>query len=545
MGTTFTTLNVYGAERSAIEALLNGTDQVRGQNAPWLTVVPSHDTEDGNIKRLEKAAKKLTKESDAAALLFFYFDDDMFDCTLYQNGRKSASCDSRQQSWAKLGKALGERLGDDTIPKAFRLASKCNSMEEQIKLLEETVGTVFYELQEDDPRTVQKSDATLRTIKARETMLKKRPNRFKLTELTLPDWPEELQYRQKLYDALRPQWKRYNLNFFLYQTEMNRYLVSGTDMVFYPYISDWDTKQFTLLLMNEKTGDIRVFDSIPGSIDRAVWKTKSEGLVLHLKRYRPTIKEISEGLPEKPFGLLCIDEEGNEQWHFQPELDRDQIPEFVHTSKQGVITLFASGYNWQEKADSVVYRIDGETGKLLYSRTFPYQENVHHMIHVDALNAFLFCRRTTNELVLLDEALKEMQTFGGFTGDYYFTEKKLCGSILWEGDCFYQRYVAFWDLKSGAFSKTPLEIPSYPLSVLEDGRILGVNEKQNALTVFDREGRVAARCTVPGTLCRVISENGNVYLIEVRGPDTHGYVYDELFDQTSLHVWRLDAIPTN
>lgn len=544
MGTTFTTMNVYGAERAAVEALLIGTDQIRGENAPWLTVVPSHDTEDGNLQRLEKAAKKLTKGSDAAALLFFYFDDDMFHCTLYQNGKKNASCENGQ-SWAKLGKALGERLGDDTIPKAFRFASKCNSMEEQIKLLEETVGTVFYELQEDDPRTAQKSDATLRAIKAREAMLKKRPNRFNLTELMLPDWPEELQYRQKLYDTLRPQWRRYNLGFFLYQTEMNRYWVSGTDMVFYPCFADRDTKQDKLLLMNGKTGDSRVFDSIPGSIDRVVWMTKSKGLVMLLKRYRPTIQEMSEGLPEKPFGLLCIDGGGNEQWHFQPKLNRLQSPQFVHVSKQGVITLFASGYNGQEKADSVVYRIDGETGKLLYTRTFPWQENVHHMIHVDALDAFLFCRRTTKELVLFDETLKETQTFSGFTGGHFFTEKQLCGSILWEGDCWNQRYVSFWELKNGAFRKTPLEIPSYVLSVLEDGRILGVNEKQNALTVFDREGIVAARCTVPGTLCRVISEDGNVYLIEVRGPDTYGYVYDALFDQTSLHVWHLDAIPTD
>ena len=143
MGMTFTTLNVCGAERIAIETLLIDTDQIRDKNAPWLTVVPSHDTEDSNLQRLEKIAKKLTKASDAAALLFFYFDDDMFSCTLYQNGKKSASCDSRQESWAKLGKTLGERFGDDTIPKAFRFASKCSSVEEQIKLLEETVGTTF------------------------------------------------------------------------------------------------------------------------------------------------------------------------------------------------------------------------------------------------------------------------------------------------------------------------------------------------------------------------------------------------------------------
>ena len=57
-------MNVYGAERAAVEALLIGTDHIRGHNAPWLTVVPSHDTEDGNTERLEKVAKKLTKGSE-------------------------------------------------------------------------------------------------------------------------------------------------------------------------------------------------------------------------------------------------------------------------------------------------------------------------------------------------------------------------------------------------------------------------------------------------------------------------------------------------
>ena len=544
MGTTFTTMNVYGAERAAVEALLIGTDQMRGQNAPWLTVVPSHDTEYGNLERLEKVAKKLTKGScSAVALLFFYFDDDMFRCTLYRNGKKSVSCENGQ-SWAKLGKALGERFGDDTIPKAFRFASRCSSMEEQIKLLEETVGTTFYELQEGEPRTVTKGDATLRTIKARDAMLKKRPNRYKLTELDEMAWPKELQLRQKLYNALHPQLRRYNLGLFLYQTEMNRYLVPGTDMVFYPYISDWDTMQIKLFLMNGKTGNSWVIDSFPDGIDRVVWVTKSEGIVMYLKRYLPTIQETSEGLPEKPFGLLCIDRDGNEQWRFQPELDQDQGPQFVHTSKQGVITLFVSGCNGQKKADSVVYRVDGETGELLYTRTFPYQENVHHMIHVDALDAFLLCRRTTKELVLLDETLKETQTFDGYTGTFFFAENRLYGTILWEENYRNQRHVSFWDLQSGAFRKTALEIPSYVLSVLEDGRILGVNMKQNVLTVFDREGIVVARCTVPGTLCRVISEDGNVYLIEVRGPDTHGYVCDALIDQTSLHVWHLNAVST-
>lgn len=543
MGMTFTTMCVWGAERAAIMPLLAATDTVREQNAPWLTVLPSHETEDHNWERLEKVAKKLTKQSDAAALLFYYFDDDMFQCAFYRNGKKVAACES-DQSWAKLGKALSEHFGDDAPIKAFRLAPKCNGLEEQIQLLEETVGAALYEFPEAEPRTVARGDAMLQAIKAREAMLKKRPNQFRLTELAPEDWPEEMQYRQKLYDALRPQWRKYDLALLLNVMEMNRYRVPGTeDMIVYPFISDWDSGQRKLILMNGKTGEWREMDPYPGAVDRTVWLTKSGGMVALLQRYLPTVQEMKEGIPEKRFGLVCVDRDGNEQWRFQPELERRQIPHFVHTSKQGVITLFAPGYNGQEKADSILYRVDGETGRLLYTRTFPYQDNVHRVIHVDALDAFLLCRRTTKELVLLDETLQEMRAFGGFTGSYNFDESHLCGSILWEGDIWNQRYVSFWDLVSGASRKTQLEVPAYILSVLYDGRILGANEKQNVLTVFDADGIVTARCKVPGTLCRVISENGIIMLIEERGPDTHGVVYDALFDQTTVHVWRLDAVP--
>ena len=487
MGMTFTTLNLYGADRSTILPMLLPSDQLREQNSPWLTVVPSHDTEDGNPERLTKAAKKLTKGNDAAALLFYYFDDDMFCCTLYQNGKKSAFCEN-SQSWAKLGKALGERLKDDSVSKAFRFASKCSDMEEQIRLLEETLGTELNALQEDEPRTVARDDTTLKSIKAREAMLKKRPNRFMLTELAPEACPEKLQSVQT---------------------------------------------------------DFRKLFSLPSGTNRTVWRTANGGKVVLLQRYLPTLQEKNEGLPEKRFGLLCIDRDGTERWHFKPDIDRLQIPEYVYTSQQGVIALFASGYNGTVKADSYIWQIDGETGKILHTRSYPCTDNVHHMIYSEALHTFLLVKRTAKEMILLDEALQETAVFGGYTGSYIFKETQICGTELWEGDIWNQRSVHFFDLKNGTSRKTPLEIPAYILTVLEDGRILGVNEKQNVLIVFDPNGIVAARCTVPGTLQSATVADGNVYLTEFRGPNTHGFVNDAVLSQISGHVWRLDPVSAN
>lgn len=149
MGMSFTTLSLYGAERSALEAALAPGDLLRDRNLPWLTLVPAQEEEGDFPLRLEKAARRLTKGSDAVALLFFYYDDDAFVCRLYRNGRRAASCHS-DESWAKLGKQLDELFGDTSASKAFRYSSRCSSLEEKLALLEETVGAALYDVPEED-----------------------------------------------------------------------------------------------------------------------------------------------------------------------------------------------------------------------------------------------------------------------------------------------------------------------------------------------------------------------------------------------------------
>ena len=543
MGTTLTTLNLYGAERSAIDALLLPADLLRDQNPPWLTVVPPFESECDNLARLEKAAKLLTKQSDAAALLFHYFDDDVFSCTLYQNGKKSAACQS-YRSWAKLGKALGELLNDEAIPKAFRYAVHLSSLEEQLELLEETIGTALYQLAEDEPRKVVRSDAAFKRIKAREAMLKKRPNKYKLTELQFEDWPPEMQYRQKLFDLLRPQWDGFGLSFFLYDTDMSRYMVPGGDaLLAYSYMSGYDPNKSKLLLMNAKNGECRELGPFDGYRSSAVYQTKSGGIVVLLPRYNPTLQEPQKGRPEVPFALVCINRDNTESWRFQPELPREQMIQHVYTSERGIITLFADGLDGLVKSDARIFMIDGETGELLHTHSFSYKDHVDHIIRAEAMDGFLLCKRSKNELLLLDDALAETRVFDDFTGSYYFKENQLCGSILWEGEIPYYRSVMLYDIRNKTAGKTNLEIPAYPIAVLRDGRILCTNEKQNVLIVFGPDGILLARCPLRGMLgLKVVLDGERICLVEVRGPDTHGFVYDELFDETSIHVWRLDPV---
>ena len=82
MGMTFATLYLWGIGREALLPRLEPGDLLREQNAPWLGVVPDEEA-CGDLGRLEKLGKLLTKENgSAAALLFYYYDDDWFLCRL-------------------------------------------------------------------------------------------------------------------------------------------------------------------------------------------------------------------------------------------------------------------------------------------------------------------------------------------------------------------------------------------------------------------------------------------------------------------------------
>lgn len=101
MGMSFTTLSLYGAERSALEAALAPGDLLRDRNLPWLTLVPAQEEEGDFPLRLEKAARRLTKGSDAVALLFFITTMTLLsaDCIETVGGPPPVTATNPGQSW--------------------------------------------------------------------------------------------------------------------------------------------------------------------------------------------------------------------------------------------------------------------------------------------------------------------------------------------------------------------------------------------------------------------------------------------------------------
>lgn len=517
MGTTLMTLSLYGANRSAIEPLLAPSDLLREQNLPWITIVPAIGTNDDNLDRLCRLAKKLTKEHATTALLFLYFDDELFHCDLYSAGRKAASCGS-DLTWIKFGKKLNGLFGDDLPAKALRYASHCNCIDEQIKLLEETIGAALYDMQNEQPRIVERGDSTLRAIKLRKAMLRKRPNKYSLSEVPREDWPNEMKIRQRLLELLQPQWQRYHLSTMLH--DIKKYLVPGADgFVAYPY-SDIENRKDYLLLYNGNTDDYQDIGPLPATCRSVVWISKSGKLVV---LYAKTVKEQKDdGSWSRIVGsgyVSCIGKDGTEHWRFEPELSNSQQLYHIHSSFDGVVTLFSPATRVIPDADALIWQINAETGELLRLRHIAANDDADHLIYAESINSFIYCCRSTNELVVIDSNMDKEYRLAGYVGNYYIENEQICSDTIW--NCLDSTGIRFFNLRNGEALNVNFEIPAYAMAVFTNGLILCTNESEKKLIVLDKSGKVVSRFSFAGIVCRAFSDGNKIFIVEQCGPNTH------------------------
>lgn len=540
MGITTETLHFYGVAKETLSVLLSSQELLRENNAPWLSVLPAAGAVHPDRLRMEKLAKQITKaDNAAAALLFNYFDDELFSFRLFRNGRAVAHCGS-SDSWAKFGKQLDLLFGDGQAIKASRYASRCITLKERLALLEETVGTALLDIPEAEPRTVPRNDNTLRAIKAREAALRKRPDQFVLTEIDMEDWPEDFRAQYALYTLLRPQWRQYDASELLFRFGDSSHSI--------PYHWQFAVHAFhdrarqDHLICYQLGADTVLEQGIPAAQPcTPLWMTKQGELVYLFLHYLWMKGESDNWTCRAGRGFAaCLGADGSVRWSFAPALQECQILKHVHTSADGIITLCVqSGRSGDSRLAAVLYRIDGETGRLLHSRTIPAADQLETLVRVDALDGFAYASESA-ELVLLDDSLKETARWKGFRDSTYLRQENVVGSFVWQQGVW-DRAVRRYDLRTGMMTEICPEIPvAYVLSVLPDGRILGLNDKQTLLTVFDPVGKVVARLSVGGVLCRVRTEPERTCILEIRAPETYGFVSDELFDASSIHLWRLN-----
>lgn len=404
--------------------------------------------------------------------------------------------------------------------------------------MEETIGAALYDMQNEQPRIVERGDSTLRTIKLREAMLRKRPNRYSLSEVPRKDWPDEMKIRQKLLELLQPQWQRYSLSTLLYNTDIKEYFVPGADgLVAYPY-SDNENRKDYLLLYNENTDDYQDIGPLPAACRSVVWITKSGNLVV---LYAKTVKEQKDdGSWSQIVGseyVSCIKKDGTECWRFEPELSNSRQLYHIHSSFDGVVTLFSPATRGISDADALIWQINAETGELLRLHHISANDEAVHLIYAESINSFIYCCRSTSELVVIDSNMDKEYRLAGYFGNYYIENEQICGDAIW--NCWDSTGIRFFNLRNGEALKVNFEIPAYAIAVFSNGLILCTNESQKKLIVLDKSGKVVSRFSFAGIVCRAFSNGNKIFIVEQRGPNPNGLVYDELFNETSTHIWEL------
>lgn len=549
MGMTLTTLSLFDADAAAIAPLLAPTDLLRTQNPPWLTIVPSAAQDAEPMRRFETLAKRLTKDTARAALLFFYFDDDQFTCTLFQGGKKSASCGS-ESSWARLGKQLDALFGDELASSAFRYAQRCCSLEEQVQLLEEALGAAVYDAEELPPRAVERGSAVFHAVKTREAQLRKRPNQFVLAPVAPAQWPEFYRLYSAFFAYLKPQAAHDASVLSALSNFKARILPGYPRLVAYPYSKRQREAENYLLLYDAAADTFRSLGPFEDSPGNALWRTKGGALVVQFAHWRTvqhddtSFNRFLEGVD-----VRCILPDGSELWRFTPEVPRGRTIEHVRTAPDGTITLFVSGNGFTD-TEARIWQLDGETGALVRSVRLPGEADVLRLAYAEAAGVFAYvaARKT---LVLLNDALEEIRRLP-YSGSVYFDADDFSSRFLLRFT--HPRTIQLMDLHSGAVETHRLELPGYPLRLLEDGRILAVTEHFASLLVFDRAGALLARCKLPpaGKLLLfghsipifahirdIILDDHGIYIVEQREPNTNGFLFDGYFDHVSNQLWQL------
>ncbi|MBQ6018551.1 MAG: hypothetical protein IJL26_00090 [Clostridia bacterium] len=542
MGLSTCTLHIGGVDRAAVETLLPEGILLREGNPPWIGVIPAKAPPEDARAQLERLAKALTKDKDgAAALLFDYFDDELFECRFLLNGGSRASCRS-DGSWAKLCKQLGAFFGDELPQKASRFAARCTDLSEQTELLEQTVGAALLDDGEAEPRRVPRGDGVIQRIKAREAALRKRPNTSKLTELEIADWPEDCRSRYALYRILSEKGDycclKHLLEISVFPHHPGVAFCSYNDHSF----SDWQ-KNVTdhMLLYSGDSGKLTDTVFCGEQPRRPVWITKqNEPVVMFQHVCRDDAAPDSF---RREFGsayIACIGNDGAERWRFSPDPEKGRL-DLCDVSPEGIVTLSVSRHDPSEpyNVSTEIYRIDGETGRLLLTRGFPASENLRDLVAPDGFDGFLYAT-PKKELVLLDGSLCETARLTDFGRHFVHCHDFSAGCCLRQDGP--RPPVRILDLRTSEWSQTDLEIPCYIDLRLPDGRLIGVNEAGTRLTVFDPSGRVTARCKVPGSICRVFTEDGRVFIEEMRGAMTNllALTTAENLRNTTGHIWRLD-----
>ena len=523
MGATFCNLFCRDEHSEVLKSRLAAEDRVLDGFNGWCMAL----AEDRNPERMMNVARKVPGD----VLVFFYFDDDYFELTLFQDGKKAASVNS-----AGIGSKLSVLAcllpSDPKALKKLRVLSNCVSIEERTSLLEETFGLPFYALHwQETVYAVPIKENTWNTVTARIEALKKRPNRFQIQTLTRDEWPYSTKIRMHIITQLRDQGLSFELVRLFLDLPLQLFSQAGRpSRILLPmYIPQDDEKSYsgynTVIVADFEQDETRTFFS------------SNMGIPLMINSSKAIICM-------KDKSLLCLDNQGKEQWKLEPELALPHLYP-VRTNREELVVL-CSDYSPNLAADRI-WRISPDNGRILNERILTEHGEATALRWLPDMGCFMYYALNSNSVVLLNCDFSEIRRFqlgekrirfdiGFLFGHYAYTSvprKDGTDDLL------------SLDLLNGELCQIHPEIPAYISQKLSCGVYAGfTGENMGTLNLLDQDGKVISRHRFKDALMGIWEENGNIYGATTQHSRYLGLWEDSIID--SVSIFRLvDSLNSN
>ena len=496
MGATFCNLFCREGEAELLRGLIDPKDRLLTGYAGWCMAL----AEDQRPDRMARVAKKLLGD----ALVFFCFEEDCFELTLYQGGKKAALLGSGTER-SRLA-ALAALLPDDpNALKKLKAAVDCVSLEEKVRLLEETFGLPFWALHEQERvPAVVKSDKTWLAVKARMDALKKRPNRFREEPLSPEEWPASVRRRMWLIKSLRGKLPASLLGtHILYEfssKEIEEHGRPGHLLIPTMMGLNDNTRHYVIAADTEKE-EIRAFH-IPYQGGASPLMLRDGGTLVCTDHRR----------------AFCLNGKGEEVWAFDPGLTQKwQILEPA-PARRGEL-VFYNGHR-VENAGNGIWRVSPEDGRVLRERVFPDGEGICDLQWMPEMECFLYRNISQRTVILLDEDFRETRRFA-------FEQEDLCSDMkFFAGQYGYAQVrqpdgvwgMARLDLVSGEVTRVRPEVSLSICGILPGGLYwAAVEDRSDTICLLDAEGRVVSRHRFKGEYMCLWAEGDSIYAAVMAG----------------------------
>ena len=491
MGTTFCNLFFRDEDADTLKAAL-------GKKARFLTGLNGWSmalSEERDPLRLMRAAEKAAGD----VLVFVCFDDECFELSLLQAGRRAAAVGSEGKG-KKLSLLAGLLPDDPDALKKLRALGDCESLAEKISLLEETFGLPFGAMYEGEAvAPVRRGRKTWDAVRARRDALRKMSARFQIKTLDRAAWPDPVRFRTDLCDHLRGK--------------------AGPDL--FRLIGDLPRRQLSpggspfliLLPMNvSRPGQpsSRGYNAVLAADDRkretAVFSFPffvGEPLMMNRRGF-----VVCESLMRK--SVVCLDRQGVEQWRFSPGLVPLQKLFSLPTDREEIV-LYSSSL--KKTTNDRIWRVSPDDGSVLTERVLPGEDDLRCLRRCPGMECFVCCL-SGGGVALLDRDFNEIRRFqpdNDIRPDtVFFSGHCLFAPVPREkGGCDLLRL----DLIGGDKKTIRPETPVPMRYILSDGLLAGFTDTGSGSTLIlcDEDGKIVSEHRFRDALIGIWEENGLVF----------------------------------